>query len=86
MTGNLHVEEHELGLEPFDGRQRLGAVGALAHDLDVGLLLQQRQHALARHRLVVDDQGANLGHGFVVLPWGRGLGAICSPLTEVIPH
>ena len=61
--GNLHVEEHELGLEPLDGRERLGAIRTLPHDLDVGLLLQQREHALARHRLVVDYQGANLGHG-----------------------
>ena len=41
---------------------RLRAVAALGDDLDVLFLLQQRQHALARHRLVVDDQGSDLVH------------------------
>ena len=41
---------------------RLRAVAALADDLDVVFLLQQRQHALARHRLVVHDQGSDLVH------------------------
>ena len=41
---------------------RLRAVAALADHLHVLFLLQQRQHALARHRLVVDDQGSNLAH------------------------
>ena len=43
----------EIGLRP--GR-------ALADDLDVRFVAQQRQHARARHRLVVDDQRANLRH------------------------
>jgi hypothetical protein len=43
-------------------RDGLGAVAALGNDLDVILLLQQRQHALARDRLVVDDHGSNLVH------------------------
>jgi hypothetical protein len=71
--GNLHVQEHQLRLEPLDGRKGLRAVGALAHHFDVGLLLEQRQHALARHWLVVHDQSAYLRHGSA--PRGRRLSA-----------
>ena len=46
----------------LDRADGLPAVAALADDLDVGLLLQQREHALARQRLVVHDQGSNLVH------------------------
>ena len=47
---------------------RLCAVAALADHLDVLLLLQQRQHALARQRLVVDDQGSDLVHATLSMP------------------
>ena len=60
---NLHVEEHELGLEALDGSDRLLPIRSLSHDLDVGLLLEQREDALTRHRLVVStDQGADSVH------------------------
>ena len=60
--GHLHVEEHEVRRVMLNRRHRLRAVAALADDFDVLFLLQQRQHALARERLVVDDQGPDLGH------------------------
>ena len=46
----------------LDRGHRLRAVAALAHHLDVLFVLEQRQHALARHRLVVHDQGSDLVH------------------------
>ena len=61
-TGHLHVEEHQVGHLVLNRRDGLRAVAALAHHFDVVLLLQQRQHALARDRLVVDDQGSDPAH------------------------
>ena len=43
-------------------RHRLRAVAALGDDLHVLFLLQQRQDALARNRLVVDDQRTYFVH------------------------
>jgi hypothetical protein len=45
-----------------DGGHGLRAVAALAHHLPRPLVLQQRQHAVARHRLVVHHQGPYLAH------------------------
>ena len=61
-AGHLDVEEDEVRRLVLDGRDRLRAVAALADDFDVLFLLQQRQHALARDRLVVNDQGSDLVH------------------------
>ena len=77
---DLDVEEDQLGLEPLDGRERLRAVGALAHHLDVGLLLQQREHALSSHRLIVHNQGANLRH--VSAPPGEVARGAVSPVLD----
>jgi two-component system sensor histidine kinase AlgZ len=44
------------GIQPRDRVERVAAVACLADDLDVADLGEQRAHALARQRLVVDDQ------------------------------
>ena len=54
---HLDVEEHQIRRRVLDGRHRVGPRLAFADDLDVRLVLQQRQHARARHR---DDLGADL--------------------------
>ncbi|HEX4565801.1 MAG TPA: hypothetical protein VH138_04175 [Vicinamibacterales bacterium] len=57
-AGHLHIEEHQVWAEPFDGIQRRVPVLALADDVDSRLQLQQRAKASSRDRLVVRDQRA----------------------------
>ena len=61
--GDLDVQEHELGTQPFDGRDRLRAVPALTHDLDVGLL--RRCNGQPAEAVVHRDVGMNLETEFV---------------------
>ena len=56
----MHVEEHEVGRSIEDRVDGLEAVAGFADDVDVGFDAEQRPHALARQRLVVDDERANL--------------------------
>ena len=59
--GHLDVEEHQVRRVLGDRGDRLAAVGALAHDLDVGRLPQAQLEPAAGERFVVDDDGAD-GH------------------------
>ena len=61
-AGHLNVEEHQVRGEAADGVDGLAAVAALADDLDVGLGREEAGHALARQRLVIDDQRAERLH------------------------
>ena len=63
-------------------RDGLCAVAALADDFDVVFLLQQRQHALARHRLVVDDQGSDLVHATLSMSDRSGPSASDCPVLS----
>ena len=62
ITGICTSRNTSSGASLLDGGDGLRAVGALADHLDVGLLRQQRQHPLPRHRLVVHDQRSDLRH------------------------
>ena len=53
---HLDVEKHEIRGRELDSRDRVHSRLALADDLDVRLALKQRQHARARHGLVVHDE------------------------------
>jgi hypothetical protein len=77
---HLDVEEHQVGSESGDGRQRLAAVGALPDDLDVVRVLEAQFEAAPRQRLVVDDEGA-YGHGCEALSKGRVI-SILNPGRE----
>jgi len=61
--GNLNVEEDEVGRQLPYGLDRLVAVAAFPHDLDVGLGLEQGPYPVARQGLVVHDDGSDLRHG-----------------------
>ena len=53
---HLDVEEHEVGLQPLDRRQRLDAVARLADHLDAADLAEQVAQLVARQLLVVDER------------------------------
>ena len=57
---HLHVEKHDIGLQPLDRRQRLDAVAGLADDLDAADLPEQVAQLVARQLLVVDEHGAQV--------------------------
>jgi hypothetical protein len=57
--GHLHVEQHEVGRVRADRRDGLASVRALAHQRDVGIVVQQPAHPRAGQRLVVDDERAH---------------------------
>ena len=49
------VHQHDVGALAGHERHRLGAVGGLTDDLDVGLTVEQHREAAAHERLVVGD-------------------------------
>jgi hypothetical protein len=59
---HLHVEKHQIGDLVLNRRHGLGAVAALTDHFDIVLLLQERQYALARDGLIIDDQGSDPTH------------------------
>ena len=59
-AGHLHVEEHQVRLQPADGIDRLGAGRALGDDFEPVFRREQRAQPLARERLVVGDEDAHL--------------------------
>jgi hypothetical protein len=65
-AGHLDVEEDEVGGVLDDALDGRGAVFALAEELDVGPRAERQAEAVARERLVVDDehaQGRRGAHG-----------------------
>jgi hypothetical protein len=54
-----HVEAHDVGAQLLGERDRLAAVGGLAHDLEAVGLGQQAGDAPAHDRVVVDEQDAD---------------------------
>ena len=56
---HLDVQEHEIRRVFVDRQNRLRAVPALGDDLHVRVIGDQRPHARARERLVIDNQHAN---------------------------
>ena len=56
------VHQHDVGPSALDQRDRLGAVGGLADDLDVVAGVEDHAEAAAHERLVVGDQDAD-AHG-----------------------
>lgn len=57
-SGHLHVEQHEVGPQPFDRRERAFAVLGLADHFDVGHARAVRAQCPPRQRFVVDEQHA----------------------------
>ena len=56
------VHHHHVGAQGNGLRQSLDAVTGLAHDLDVGFLLQQRLETNADNHVIVHQQYAYLAH------------------------
>ena len=56
-AGHREVEQHERRAQPARQRDRLGAVGCLADDVEA-MLLEQRGKRLACEGMVVDDEDA----------------------------
>jgi hypothetical protein len=59
-SGHLDVQEDELGAGVLDCLHGLETVGALTGDLGIQMAGEEIAHALARRRLVIDDQNADL--------------------------
>ena len=68
----------------LDRRDRLWAVATLGDHLHVLFLLQQREHTLARNRLVVDDQGSDLVHATLSMSDRSGPSASDCPLPSAL--
>ena len=60
---HLDIEEDEVGTLLLDELQGLDAVGRLAEEADVVQAGEEADQAVARQLLVVDDEGADGGHG-----------------------
>jgi hypothetical protein len=78
---HLDVEEHDVRLQPFDGRQRFDAVAGLADDFDAADLAEQVAELVARQLFVVDEHGAQV-HGHAVTRSGSARSGI-SMLAQV---
>ena len=59
-VGQVHVEQHDVGLRRGDHRQRLGGRGRLAHDVVMGGELGA--HARAEEMVIVDDDDPQPAH------------------------
>ena len=57
--GHADVHQHDIGIQGSAGSDGLLAVGRLAHDLDVGLRVENHREAAANKFLVVDDQSSD---------------------------
>ena len=64
-TRHLDVEEHEVRRFLGDGGYRFAAVGALAHDGDVGHVLETQFEAPSRQGFIVHDESADRHVGCV---------------------
>ncbi len=54
------IGDHELRLQDAHGRQRRFDIARIAHDLEIGLELEQRAQPLAQDHVILDQQDANL--------------------------
>ncbi len=54
-----HVHEHDVGTQGLDLLEGLTSVAGLADDDDLALVGEQRAHALAKDRVVVNQQDAD---------------------------
>ncbi len=61
-TGHPQVHEDDVGRERVHERERLGAVGGFAHDLEVRLRGQHAPEAVANDRVIVGDEHADGTH------------------------
>jgi hypothetical protein len=59
-SGHLDVQEDEIGMGLLDCFDGFETAGALTDNLGVGMAGEQIAHPLARRRLVIDDQNADL--------------------------
>ena len=57
--GHADVHQHDVGMRLAGREHRLEPVGGLAHDLDVGLGVEDQPEAGADERLVVGDEDAD---------------------------
>jgi hypothetical protein len=58
-AGHRQIEGDDVGPDLAGQRQRGGAVCRFAHDLHVGLGVDQRAQTLAHQLMIVDDHDAN---------------------------
>ena len=78
FAGTSGYDELAGRLEAAGHRDTLGAVGRLADDLDVGLMVEEHLQPHAYDRVVVDDEDADRGGIGHVDSWGRvGVGRGC---------
>ena len=68
---HLDVHQHDVGRPPADLLDRRGAIGRLAHALDVRLGLEQEPEPRADHRLVVGEDDADHALAPVVRRYGK---------------
>jgi hypothetical protein len=54
----LHVQKKQIGPLFLDRFDRISAVRAFRHNLDAGLVCEERAHPLARQRLIVGNNHA----------------------------
>jgi hypothetical protein len=60
QPGHLHVEKHDVGLQPVDRFERLDAVASLADDLDAADLAEQIAELVAGQLLIVHENGPKI--------------------------
>ena len=57
--GHLHVEENDIRMQAFDGRDRFRSVVRFANHLEIGRLPQKPQHLSPRRAFIVNQQRPN---------------------------
>lgn len=62
LAGHLHVEEHDVRLQPIELLDGINAIAGLANDLDILFRFEKGDHAFAQHRMIVDDQNTYRSH------------------------
>jgi len=65
--GQLAIQHRHVRLQPFDQRQRRLAIIRLAYHLDVGRTIQQHAQSHPQGGMIVGQQNANFGHGYILL-------------------
>ena len=57
-AGHAQVHEDDVGLQRCDERERLGSIGGLADDVELGVAGEHAAQAVADDGMVVDDERA----------------------------